>query len=429
MKTKRKTLTGFGIALLVVLAGSIGATAQTLQPSVAGVIDQLGSGEAPVRVVCFGDSITGIYYHTGSQRAWTDLFGIALRKHWPAARVEMTNAGLSGNTTAQALTRMERDVLAKKPHLVAVMFGMNDVVKVPLRDYVRNLEQIADRCQRAGAAVIFCTPNSVTENPDRRNAKLAEYAAAMRRVAASRGWPLADAFGDWEALRQRDAAAWALLMSETIHPNLNGQRRFAELFASALAGEAVTLTDADVPPAADPLAHTLARLEAGQPVKIVAMAPYDRIVPERLKARYPDARLEVFTWPVTEAGKVGAADPWTDGGRTAAKGFGKQIREMRAQLVIVAPPAWINEKATDDAFRADAQWMLNFAFPFGEREWDVMAAMPDAADPGAMMEPRRAEWWRLMILGKDLAPLARPAGDKRPVENLVDGALFPLPGR
>src|SRR5690606_5814812 len=122
-------------------------------------------GQEPVRIVCFGDSITGVYYHTGSKRAWPELLGLALRQARPAAQLEVVNAGLSGNTTAQALARIERDVIAHQPHLVVAMFGMNDVARLPLRDFEANLARIADRCRAAGAEMVFCTPNSVTENP------------------------------------------------------------------------------------------------------------------------------------------------------------------------------------------------------------------------------------------------------------------------
>lgn len=411
--------------LPAVLAEPVAAEPANRHPLVGGVLHQLERGENGVRVVCFGDSITGVYYHTGSQRAWADLVGLALRKQWPKARVEMINAGVSGHTTTQGLARMERDVLAKKPHLVMVMFGMNDVVRVPLREFERNLAEIAARCERAGAAVVLGTPNSVTESPDRRNAKLEEYSGAVRRLAAARGWPLADHFADWAGLQQSDPWAWSLIMSEAIHPNLNGHRRFAERFASALAGAPVSLSDADAPPAPQPLAHTLARLQADQPVKIVAMPPYDRLVPERLRARYPKARLEVISWPLTDPAGQAEADPWSGGGRTAAKGFAKEIRDRKPHLVVVAPPAWVNQAADDDAFLADGQWLLNFAFPFATRQWDVIAVMPGVAEPGATFVPLRQEGWRRMILGKDLSPWERPPGDDRPVEALLDAWLFP----
>ncbi len=388
------------------------------------LVAKLAAGRETVRVVCFGDSITGVYYHTGSQRAWTDLLGLALKKNWTEARLEMINAGISGHTTAQGLARIDRDVLAKRPDLVVVMFGMNDVAKSSLPDYRDNLAEIVDRCRAAGAAVILCTPNSVTENPDRPNARLAEFSEAVRALARARNLPLADTFAEWERQRLDDPAGWSLWMSETIHPNLNGHRRFAELVAGALAGTEVTLTKEEAPPAPNPLATTLARLRAGQLVKIAAMPPHDTILPNLLRQKYPGASIEVLTWPVTD-GPEDSDDPWGDGGRAAAKTFARQIRTLGAHLVVVAPPVSASLRSTDEAFLADVQWLLNLSFPFATRQWDVVAMMPDVAEAGAEFAPPRLDWWRRMIEGKDLVPIERPAGDESPAEEIISSQLFP----
>jgi hypothetical protein len=87
----------------------------------------LSAGAGDVRIVCFGDSITGIYYHTGGLRAWPELLELALRQEFPKAAVKVFNAGISGNTSTAALARMQRDVLDRQPHLVVAMFGMNDI--------------------------------------------------------------------------------------------------------------------------------------------------------------------------------------------------------------------------------------------------------------------------------------------------------------
>ena len=78
------------------------------------------SGNEPVRIVCFGDSVTGLYYHTGGRRSYTDLLKIALRRLCPRAEVTAINAGISGHTTRDALKRIDADVLAKEPTLVTV---------------------------------------------------------------------------------------------------------------------------------------------------------------------------------------------------------------------------------------------------------------------------------------------------------------------
>src|SRR6058998_3405320 len=63
----------------------------------------------PVTIVCFGDSITGVYYHTGGRRAYPEMLEIAIQKAYPLAQVTVINAGISGHTTREALARIERD--------------------------------------------------------------------------------------------------------------------------------------------------------------------------------------------------------------------------------------------------------------------------------------------------------------------------------
>ena len=166
------------------------SAAQT--PSMERVVALLQTGQEPVRVVCFGDSITGVYYHTGGRRAWCDMLGIALKRLYPQARVEMFNAGISGNTSAAGLKRIEKDVLARRPHLVVVMFGMNDTARAPREQFEANLKSIVDRCRGIGAAVVLCTPNSVYPNEPRPVERLAQFAESVRRVGETRClWPTA----------------------------------------------------------------------------------------------------------------------------------------------------------------------------------------------------------------------------------------------
>jgi lysophospholipase L1-like esterase len=113
------------------------------------------SPRGSAKIVCFGDSITGIYYHTGGRRAWPEMLEIALRKACPKADVTVINAGISGHTTVNTLARIEKDVLRHKPNLVAVMFGMNDVVRVPLDTFAANLTEIIRQCRQIRAEVLL----------------------------------------------------------------------------------------------------------------------------------------------------------------------------------------------------------------------------------------------------------------------------------
>ena len=46
----------------------------------------------PVKVVCLGDSVTGVYYHTGGRRAYPEMLALALRQAVPAAQLQHVRA-------------------------------------------------------------------------------------------------------------------------------------------------------------------------------------------------------------------------------------------------------------------------------------------------------------------------------------------------
>jgi acyl-CoA thioesterase I len=205
------------------------------------VIALMKSGSEPVRIVCFGDSITGVYYHTGGRRAWCDMLGIALSRIYPKAKLEMINAGVSGNTSGMGLARIDADVLARRPHLVAAMFGM--VAGAPQHLFETNLQTIVRLSRETSAAVVLCTPNSIYPNPIRPAERLAAYAQTVRQVAQDLSVPLADCYQAFEDRRSRDPLAWKLLMSETAHPSMNGHKLFAEVISQTISGRRVSLTD------------------------------------------------------------------------------------------------------------------------------------------------------------------------------------------
>lgn len=374
---------------LTLLARVVFPSPVTAAPTSAQIASQLEAGTKTTRIVCFGDSITGVYYHSGSARAWTDMLGIALQQAYPTAKLEMVNAGISGHTTGDALARIEKDVLAKKPDLVVIMFGMNDVARVGIDDYEKNLRTITRQCLDAGAAVMLCTPNSVYENPTRPNVKLASYSERVRTVARDFNIPLVDFFKDWSELHQQDPRAWMLLMSETIHPNLNGHKRFAELITRSLSGKKVSL--ADVAAAPDPLQNTRELLRANQTVKLIAMSPYDKVIPAALKKGFPNAKIEVTLWPVQDQ-SLAQIRKWS-----------QKIRKLSPNLVVINVPADALAQPNETGFISDYGWVLNNAFHFGKRQWDVLAFLPVKSAVPA----QRLYLARQIIIGKDLAPLAR----------------------
>jgi lysophospholipase L1-like esterase len=398
------------LAFIVVFAiGSVAQADTTNAQRLATVNKNIQTGERPVRIVAFGDSITGVYYHTGCSRAWADMLELALKKPYPNAQIEMTNAGISGHTSAQGLARIEKDVIAKKPDLVVVMFGMNDCSRAPLEEFRKNMEKIAERCFDAGSAVVFSTPNTVYQNPHRPIAWLAEFARAAREVARKLEIPMADSFSAYARMEREDPNGWRLLMSETIHPNLNGHRKFAEVMSKAITGQAVSLDD--FVPLENRLPVTFAALESGKPVKIVAMQPYDQIVENLLKRRYSNAQIETVSWP-TEGKSLGEIEAW-----------GAKVRKLNPTLVVMAIPSSA-EMDNDEDFLRTYEWTICLSLHFSHRRWDLLPILPNVA--GEVPEKAKKHhdtFVRSIFKGIDYQPLDRKTGDQRTAEQIVDQFL------
>lgn len=324
----------------------------------------LATGGEPARIVCIGDSITGVYYHTGGLRAYPEMLEIALRKLYPQAQLTVRNAGISGDTTKGALARLDRDVLSHKPHLVTVMFGMNDLVGTPLAEFQKNLKEICARCRQAGAEVLLCTQNSVVETPARSGSKLAEFTQAIRDVGIAESVEVADCYAVYESVRSKDTVEWSLLLSDPIHPNMDGHKVFASAIAQAISGKAISLKD--VGPPEPVLIHTFSLLNQGKPVKVMAMPPYDKLIAPALTRLYPKAQVDVITWP-------------TDG-QTLAQldAAAKKVRTMGIDLVIIAVPASAAASGPEDFHRHYA-WVMNWSLSFGRQQWDVVVAPPSTA--------------------------------------------------
>jgi lysophospholipase L1-like esterase len=368
----------------------------------------LAAGKEPVRIVCIGDSITGVYYHTGGLRAYPEMLQIALRKIHPQAQVTVRNAGISGDTTTGGLKRLERDVLAHKPHLVTIMFGMNDLVRTPLADFQNNLREIIRRCRAIDADVVLCTQNSIVESPQRPGAKLAEFTQSIRDIAKAESLPVADCFAAFEAVHAKDALEWNLLLSDPIHPNMAGHKLFAETIAQTIACQKTSL--ADVGPPLPALRHTLDLLKAGKPVKVLAMPPYDTLIAPAIQQLYPKAIVNVTSWP-TE-----------DQTLTQLEESAKKVRSMAQDLVLIAVPGSL-PLHKPEAFHKSYSWIMNWSLSFGPQAWDVIVALPSAAKNKLATEEQQHEAFaRRLIEAQDLHILA---GDAFALTTLLSHHLKP----
>jgi lysophospholipase L1-like esterase len=400
----RLTLFAF-LSLLLLLPGSLHAETATLMR----IREVLASGEKQVRIVAFGDSVTGLYYHTGGRQAYGELLGEAIGQIHPQADIAFFNAGRSGHTTANALARIGQDVLVHEPHLVTVMFGLNDVAKLPIEAYRKNLREIVRQCRKSGAEVILCTPNAVLTTPDRPLEKVFAYSEVTRAVARELAVPLCDVHAGLDQMKTDKPEEWRLFMSDEIHPNFGGHRRLAEFLAGTVTGQETTLADA--PPAPPHLEFTRARLQAGEPVKVLAMPPFDGLIGDALREHSAGANVGVIPWPVTGLSRY-----------LLMKDAAHRVRPLAPTLVIVAIPRSASADDREQFIRTQL-WIAANSLSRGKREWDVLVVHPAVFEGGGVSdgdgEEENDALIRRLVLHQDLPLLDRAPGDTRGADELL----------
>ena len=219
---------------------------------------QLASAE-PLEIITLGDSITkGVRTGVKPEETFAALLQEELKSRGIDARV--TNVGVGGERTDGALARLEKDVLAKKPRLVTVMYGTNDSYvdkgkdqpRLTVEQYRANLAELVKRIKGAGAIPVVMTEprwgksarNGAGANP---NELLQEYVAACREVAKEAGVPLVDNFGTWTRCEAagHDISKW---MTDECHPNPLGHRALTDAILPVVLAQLAPAKLSDEPP-------------------------------------------------------------------------------------------------------------------------------------------------------------------------------------
>lgn len=148
-------------------------------------------------VAMMGDSIT--QYGTADSAGYVQLFLRAIRT--TGAEVTFVGAGVAGNTSDQMRERFVRDVIEKKPTVVTINSGVNDIrLRFPAQFdvYRDNIDFMVKAAQGAGAKVVLMTPTGT--GGEKPNAIVTKLAEIMREYAASHeGVILADSYKTFRA--------------------------------------------------------------------------------------------------------------------------------------------------------------------------------------------------------------------------------------
>jgi lysophospholipase L1-like esterase len=197
------------------------------------------------RIVFLGDSITQA---GAGPNGYITLVRKALNAKHKDLSLTVIGAGISGNKVPDLQRRLKRDVLDKKPTIVVIYIGINDVwhgERDPKKGtskekFESGLKDIIGKIHDAGARVILCTPSVIGEKTDGSNSldkKLDEYSEISRKVAKDTRSQLCDLRKDFlDHLKKDNTAnkAQGVLTGDRVHLNAAGNRFVAELMLKAL---------------------------------------------------------------------------------------------------------------------------------------------------------------------------------------------------
>jgi len=168
-------------------------------------------------VVFLGDSLTA-GYGLGGEQAYPAL--VEKRLEEEGIPVKVLNAGVSGDTTAGGLARLDW-LLSQKPDVVVVGLGGNDGLRgLPLEQAEHNLREIVRRSKGAGARVLLLgmqiPPNY---GPEYAKGFSDMYPSIAKEMDVPLVPFLLEGVGGVADLNQADG----------IHPTAEGQEKVADL--------------------------------------------------------------------------------------------------------------------------------------------------------------------------------------------------------
>ena len=197
-------------------------------------LKKLRSNE-PFQVVTLGDSITEGYNASGFTKtqaprnhpAYAEGFARLLDETFPA-QVTLSNFGMAGRTAGWGLKQLDR-VIAEKPDMVIIAFGMNDPVSS--EQFQQTNLEILTRLQKEIPQTDMIFVSGMNNNPDWRDpTKIPGFREALKSIIRP-NVILADITTPWEKLLTRKNFS-DLSGNNVNHPNDFGHRLYAEVLFS-----------------------------------------------------------------------------------------------------------------------------------------------------------------------------------------------------
>jgi lysophospholipase L1-like esterase len=190
------------------------------------------SHQAKKRIVFFGDSIT----QAGVQPSgYITKMKQMLEAKKMDAQYELIGAGVSGNKIYDLYLRMDEDVLSKKPDVVVIWVGVNDVwhkqssgTGTDADKFEKFYNAVIKKLQAANISVYLCTPAAIGEKTDFTNqldGDLNKYSNIIRSIAKNNNCQVIDlrkSFLEYNMINNKENKESGILTSDRVHLNEKG---------------------------------------------------------------------------------------------------------------------------------------------------------------------------------------------------------------
>lgn len=195
--------------------------------------DKKAVSNKPV-IVCFGNSLTiGHGASIPKEDDPENSYPSFLQKK---INIPVINAGVTGDTTGEALARVNNHVLSKNPQVVIIELGANDLFQMILPSITQNnLQKITDLLNDGSRKIYiakFYTEeiardllSEIESDYDKQTAIIKIYDTMFETLSES---------GNVELIEDIWAGVWGIHMSDTIHPNAKGYEIMADNYFNAL---------------------------------------------------------------------------------------------------------------------------------------------------------------------------------------------------
>lgn len=177
-----------------------------------------------VNIVCHGHSVPAGYFRTplvDTFNAYPHLLHRGLKERFPYAVLNVVVTAIGGENSESGAKRFERDVLALRPDVVTIDYGLNDRgIGLPRAETA--WKAMIAQAKAAGVKVILLTPTpDMTARLDDPNDPLNQHAEQIRCLARENGVALVDSLAQFW-MRVHAGESLESFMSQGNHPNRKG---------------------------------------------------------------------------------------------------------------------------------------------------------------------------------------------------------------